>query len=488
MSLQAKQVLLVDDEEKLLQSIAKHLRLFGIEPYTATSGMAAIEIVKQFSVDLAIVDLQMPGMDGLVTITKLKEIRPDLKTILLTGYGNEKVKQATESLNTLYFEKEQMGELWRFIRKMTAEGQDVVIRPTASDPSDRDADPAGRFSDNAPIHPFFAALEPPRPKEASAGADKSSTVFNRPRIIGETFAMQVLRKNIARAASLHCTITLRGETGTGKELAARVIHSGSLHRDRRFLAVNCANLGSEQFAGVLLGYKSGNLDEALRTHSGIFSTGTVGTLFFDRVEMMPVQMQAQLLNVLNRANTWPSAIPGDAQFDIRILVGTEKRLEDYVKAGRFNEDLYDHLKVYELTIPPLRERKDDIPPLCRYFFDKYRQELGKPVESISMEVMDIFNDYDFPGNVRELEHIVERAIVLADGKTIEREHLPLRFREDVKLKKAAGTRHFSTLAEVEQRYILEVLEASKGNKSKTAEILGISRAALWRKLKQQKSD
>lgn len=488
MSLQAKQVLLVDDEEKLLQSIAQRMRLFGIEPYTATSGMAAIDIVRQFSVDLAIVDLQMPGMDGLVTITKLKEIRPYLKTILLTGYGNEKVHQATESLNTLYFEKDEMGELYRFIREMTAEGQDVVIRPAASEPIDRDADSEDRSADNVPIHPHLTAFESPRPKEASVGPAKNPTVFNRPRIIGETFAMQVLRKNIARAASLDCTITLRGETGTGKELAARVIHSGSLHRDRRFLAVNCTNLGSEQFAGVLLGYKSGNLDEALRTHSGIFGTGTVGTLFFDHVEMMTVQMQTQLLNVLNRADTWPSVIPSDVQFDIRILVGTEKRLEDYVKAGRFNEDLYDHLKVYELTIPPLRERKDDIPPLCRYFFDKYRQELGKPVESISPEVMEIFNDYDFPGNVRELEYIVERAIVLADGKSIGREHLPLRFREDATLKESTRTRHFATLAELEQRYILEVLEALKGNKTKTAEILGISRAALWRKLKQQKSD
>lgn len=488
MSLQAKQVLLVDDEEKLLQSIAQRMRLFGIEPFTATSGMAAIDIVKQLSVDLAIVDLQMPGMDGLVTITKLKEIRPDLKTILLTGYGNEKVKQATESLNTLYFEKEGMREFWRFIEKMTAEGHDVVIRPTASEPIVREADSEWRSSDNVHMHADSEVFESAQPKEASAGTAKNPAVFNRPRIIGETFAMQVLRKNIARAASLDCAITLRGETGTGKELAARVIHSGSLHRARRFLAINCANLGSGQCLGVLLGYKSGNLDEALRTHSGIFSSGTVGTLFFDHVEMMPEQMQTQLLNVLNRANTWPPDIASDVQFNIRILVGTQERLEDYVKAGRFNEDLYDHLKVYELTIPSLRERKDDIPPLCRYFFDKYRQELGKPVESISTEVMEIFNDYDFPGNVRELEHIVERAIVLADGKTIEREHLPRRFREGVKLKKSTGTRHFSTLAELEQRYILDVLEASKGNKSKTAEILGISRAALWRKLKQQKSN
>ena len=148
----------------------------------------------------------------------------------------------------------------------------------------------------------------------------------------------------------------------------------------------------------------------------------------------------------------------------------------------------DQLQGFILTIPPLRERKDDIPPLCRYFFDKYRHELGKPVDSISPEVVKTLVDYDFPGNVRELEHIIERAVILADGKTIEPKHLPIRFREELKPIKPMEFKNFSTLAELEKRYIVEVLEANKGNKSKTSEILGISRAALWRKLKQFKAE
>jgi two-component system response regulator AtoC len=175
-----------------------------------------------------------------------------------------------------------------------------------------------------------------------------------------------------------------------------------------------------------------------------------------------------------------------AGLDIRIIVATESDLAAKVKAGAFSRDLYDCLTIFEIAIPPLRERKDDIHPLCQYFFDKYRQEFGKSIDSISPEVVKILTEYDFPENVRELEYIIERAVIIADGKTVTRRHLPVRFLEDKKPQ--ADSIRFSTLADLEKRYILEVLQAAQGNKSKTAEILGISRAALWRKLKQYQSE
>jgi DNA-binding NtrC family response regulator len=299
--------------------------------------------------------------------------------------------------------------------------------------------------------------------------------MDRLRIVGETPAMQELRRNIERVANLDCTVALHGEPGTGKELAARAIHTGSMRRSQRFLAINCANFGSKQLAGQLLGYKNGNLYEAIRSRSGIFSASQVGTLLFDQIEEMPDNMQDQLLNILDVT-------------DIRILVATAANLMKRVDAKSFRKSLFERLKVFELTIPPLRERKDDIPPLCQYFFDKYRQELGKPVDAISPEVIKILVEYSFPGNVHELEHIVERAVILSDGNTIERRHLPIRFLEDQKPARSLEARQFLTLAELEKRYIVEVLEATKGNKSKTAETLGISRAALWRKLKQLKAE
>jgi two-component system response regulator AtoC len=283
-------------------------------------------------------------------------------------------------------------------------------------------------------------------------------------------------------------VTLRGEAGTGKELVAKVIHSGSMRRKQRFLAINCTNFGSEQLARQLLGYRGGNLLEAIRTHSGIFSTYQAGTLLLDQVEEMPRNMQDQLQSILDMADSHLSGSRKDTGIDIRILVASDTDLAARVKKGSFRKALYERLKLFELTIPPLRSRKDDIHPLCQYFFDKYRQEMGKPVDWISPDVVEILVDYDFPGNVSELEYIIERAVILSDGNTLERKHLPVRFLEDPESVRSLGIRHFSTLAELEKRYIVEVLEAMKGNKSKTAEILGISRAALWRKLKQLETE
>jgi DNA-binding NtrC family response regulator len=487
MTTQVKQILLVDDEEKLLKSIAQRLEVMGFVPLTATNGMAAIDIAVNNPIDLAIVDLQMPAMNGLVTITKLKEIKPDLKTILLTGHGNDKVKQATESLNTLYFEKDEMAGLWDFIKNLNTDGKVVVIRPTSVSPGL----PAGEKNPSGP-YPAHEIEIRDRRDFANTGkrvdrfsADpKRSGDIDRLRIVGETPAMGELRKNIERMASLDCTVTLCGEPGTGKELAARAIHAGSLRKEHRFLAISCANLGSEQLAGQLLGYKSGGLSEAIRTRNGVFSTDRVGTLLFNQVEKMPDDMQAQLLRILDMTDSQLSGSQKQTGSDIRIIVATNTDLAERVKAGAFRKGLYDRLNLFELTLPPLRERKDDIHPLSQYFFDTYRQGLRKPVDSIAPEVIRILVDYDFPGNVRELEHIIERAVILADGKTIEREHLPARFREDLKPARPLEAGQFSTLAEMEKNYIVEVLEANRGNKSKTAKTLGISRAALWRKLKQ----
>ena len=494
MTTQPKTVLLVDDEEKLLNSIAQRMEVLGFVPFTATNGMAAIDIAMKNSIDLAIVDLQMPDMNGLVTITKLKEIKPDLKTILLTGHGSDKVRQATESLNTLYFEKEEMGGFWRFIKQLNTDGSVVVIRPSATSPSAAVSTVSGKNpADSYPaneieIHAHRDFVHTTERSERLSPRPRRSIEMDRPRIVGETQAMQALRKNIERMASLDCTVTLRGEPGTGKELAARAIHSGSMRCNHRFLAINCANFSSEQLAGQLLGYQGGDLSEAIRTRNGIFSSGPMGTLLFDKVEKLPLPMQDQLLNILDMADSQRSRGLQETGIDMRILVATDTDLAERARMGSFNQDLYHRLSLFELTIPPLRERKDDIHPLCRYFFDKYRKELGKAVSSMSPEVIKILVDYDFPGNVRELEHIIERAVILVDGKTIERKHLPVRFLQEMKPTSPPAPRTFATLAEREKRYIVEVLEATNGNKSKTAEILGISRAALWRKLKQLKAE
>jgi DNA-binding NtrC family response regulator len=464
----AAKILLVDDEKKFLNSMAQRLKLLGFDPIKAANGREAIALAKKSRIDLAIVDLKMPDMDGLVTITKLKEIQPGLRSVLLTGYGNEKIKQATEALDAAYFAKDEMVGFWNFIKKLNRDGNVIVIRPPAlSDNLDPGADNReGGILEPAPTG---------KREEKPPGAERY-------RMIGETRAIQELRKNIERLAALDCTAIIRGETGTGKELAARIIHNLSHRKNSRFIAINCGC-----FSNDLL------IEELLKPANESFSSGEAGkktpqqpesggTILLDQIEAMSPKMQLAMLKIIDSSKASGSRSSGHSPFDVRILVASRYRLDELVGEGKFREELYYRLNVLELFIPPLRERRDDIPPLCRYFLSKFAKEFNKAVEAVSDEVISLFMSYDFPGNVRELEHIIERAVILADGKTVESKHLPGRFGK-IDYPSVAATEEIMPLAEVERQYILKVLEANQGNKSKTAELLGISRSALWRKLK-----
>ena len=210
-----------------------------------------------------------------------------------------------------------------------------------------------------------------------------------------------------------------------------------------------------------------------------------GTILLDQIEALSPKMQLAMSKIIDSKKTSQPPGSGDSPFDVRILAASRYRLGHLVEEGQFREELYYRLNVLELFIPPLRERKDDIPPLCRYFLNKFAKEFNKAVAYVSDEVISLFMSYDFPGNVRELEHIIERAVILADDKTIESRHLPERFGK-ADYPSADATKEIIPLAEMEKQYILKVLETNQGNKSKTAELLGISRSALWRKLKQFK--
>jgi len=470
-------ILLVDDEEKFLNSIAERLKLLGFDPLKASSGRQALALAQDNRIDLAIVDLKMPGLDGLVTITKLKEIIPDLKSILLTGYGSEKVKEATKALDAAYLEKDRIEDFWQFVKRGSQNGDIIVIRPpspaAATDRSSEDRE-------EGPVTSPIAIKSESKPREDIPPAPSAA---ERLRLIGETVAMQELRKNIERLAVLDCPVIIRGETGTGKELAARMIHGLSPRKNSRFMAINCGC-----FRNDLL------IEELARPENAVFpgvdqlrgrkdGTESGGTLLLDQIEDMSPKMQLSMLKIIDSKEV--SLLDGSDNypFDVRIFAASRYHLGQLAQEGKFKEELYYRLNVLELYMPPLRERRDDIPPLCGYFLDRFTREFKKAVESISDEVISIFMSYDFPGNVRELEHIIERAVILADGNTIEPKHLPGRFKKTAAAPMIAENK-LMTLAEKEKQYILEVLAAAGGNKSKTAELLGISRAALWRKLKQ----
>lgn len=472
-----KRILLVDDEERLLNSMAQRLALLGIEAVKVSSGTDAVEIAKKTNFDLAIVDLKMPDMDGLATITQLKEISPDLKTVLLTGYGSETIHEETDRLETEYFEKDSMGDLWDLIKQFNAtQGNMVVVKPPSSEGG------INQDQNNYLRNPSKQDLphQAPRRNQNPFG----SSPAHLPRIIGETPKMQRLRKDVQRLSELDCTVLIQGETGTGKELAARSIHGLSHRRHQRFLAFNCGCFSTDFHFDELLGSleltSPGNPKK-----TGRLDTKFSGTILLDHFEVMPEETQLEMIKIIDKMSASRSRDDAPLLRDIRFIVATHQNLKQKVTKGNFSSELYKRLNAIELTVPSLRERREDIFPLCSYLLNQLNKEFKKNIESISDAVFSLFMAYPFPGNIRELKHIIERAVILADSPTIEPVHLPERL-----TKKAmdpefcpTDTQASLTLGEMERNHILKVLNLTKGNKSKTAELLGISRAALWRKLK-----
>jgi len=477
-----KKILLVDDEEKFLNSIAERLKIIGFDPLKASSGLEALALAKNNPIDLAIVDLKMPDMDGLVTIAKLKEIYPDLRSVLLTGYGSEKVKQATEAIDSAFFEKDHMQAFWDFINKSNKRGNTIVITPHSNK---ADGDMGGETEVFRPGKVEIISDHVSKPSIQNTPTihrgGPETELFGRLRMIGETHVMQILRRNIERVAALDCTVIFRGETGTGKELAARIIHNSSPRKDHRFIAFNCGCFSNDLLIEEL--FEQGRMIFPGNVHSNqdVDRTESGGTILLDQIEDMPMKMQLSMLKVIDNKEAFREEGAHRFLFDVRILVASRYSLEKLVEEGKFREELYHRLNLMELFIPPLRERRDDILPLSGYFLDKYATDFKKSVEYISDEVISVFMAHDFPGNVRELEHLIERAVILTDGQTIEAKHLPGRFHA-VDTSTSVGEDSIVTLAEIERKHILKALEATGGNKSKTAELLGISRSALWRKL------
>ena len=484
-----KKILLVDDEKRLLNSMEQRLLLMGFDVLKASSGTRAVEIAKKTQPDMAIVDLKMPDMDGLMTITKLKEIIPDLKTVLLTGYGSKKTEQETKTLGSDYFEKDSMSDLWNLIKGLNSHGNLVVIKP-----SDTTSQSKKKYLEDHFIPDRINIFSDPHEKSLDQKPSRSNvdsigrSLGGLPKIIGETSGMQGVRKNIERLAGLDCTIIIQGESGTGKELAARAIHTLSHRKDQRFLAFNSGCFSNDfQFKELLSSIEQSSPHQGLEIPDRM-GKGFVGTILLDHFEIIPEKTQLEMLKIIENKTAGYSADSDEMILDIRFIIATHQDLKKRVDEGRFNKKLYHRLNSIELMMPSLRERKDDILPLCSYFLSKLNIEFEKDIESFSDEVYSLFLSYPFPGNVRELKHIIERAVILSDSSTIELRHLPERLSKKIPAPPSPENKQLFTLKEMEKNHILKVIEFTKGNKSKAAEILCISRGALWRKLKQIKAN
>ncbi|MBW1680233.1 MAG: sigma-54-dependent Fis family transcriptional regulator [Deltaproteobacteria bacterium] len=458
-------ILLVDDERKFIESMRERMQLKGFPTYTAVSGEEALEIAERIDIDLAIVDQRMPGMDGLTTISKLKQMLPGLRTVLLTGYGNDKVREAAHAADALYFEKDEMRRFWEFIRRFGAEAGMIIISP-----------------------PSVGSVEPdPRPMSGpDQDPGESAWEIQERRIkklIGESFPFLELKQNIKKVAPLDCPVLIHGETGTGKELLARAIHALSPRGENRFVAVNCGTFQEDLLNNELFGHEREAFTTVLHRKVGVFEAASGGTVLLSDIAKAPPSIQVRILRLLQDGTVVRVGGAEEIPVDVRILAACEQEPRQVLEEGTLRKDLYYALNAVTLKIPPLRERPDDVPLLARYFLDKYRRDFGKAVDRISGEVLDLFMSYTFPCNVAELENAIEHAVILCEGKELRPEHLPRNIRADL-LNRGPGAEDFPTLAELEKRHILRVLKATGDNKSEAARILGINRASLWRKLKQ----
>jgi len=307
-----------------------------------------------------------------------------------------------------------------------------------------------------------------------------------PTLIGKSQKMQQLHKEIARVAPLDCTVLIQGETGTGKEMVAKMIHRLSSRMDKRFLAINTGAFNPELLANELFGHEKGAYTGAQRTKAGVFEATNGGTLLLDEIGEMGLNMQVQLLRVLQERTVVRIGGTEELPVNVRVIAATHRDLERAVENNEFRQDLYYRLNVFALRLPPLRERADDIPLFCQFFVEKYAKSFEKDIAGVDDEVLEALMAHSFPGNVRELENIIERAIVLCDSTRIGLRHLPLEFMEAVHIT-PVQQEHVTpliSLAEMERRHIKHVLDAVKDNKAQAARILGIDRATLWRKMKK----
>lgn len=435
-------ILVVDDVADTLEVIRRNLESHNYVVFTALSVPEAIEILEATRIELVITDLKMPGYSGLDLVRHVKENFRNTEVMMITGYATikgavEAVKTgAEEYLSKPFTDEELFGAVKKALDKRNA-----------------------RLANN---------VRPCRKEYSKYG------------LIGECRAMQRVYRLIDKVAASNANILINGESGTGKELFARAIHYCSNRASSPFVPVNCGGIPESLLESELFGYVKGAFTGAHETRAGFFQTADGGTIFLDEISETSMAMQVKLLRVLQDKEICMIGANRGKRVDIRIIAATNKDLLSQVQKAAFREDLYFRLNVIAITIPPLRDREEDILLLLNHFAEKFSIELGTETPSFSDKAMEILRNYYWPGNVRELENIVHRLVVMSDSDYIDVPDLPSLMRHAA----PKEPRLNRTLAEVENEYIRRVLESVNGNKTQAANILGIDRKTLREKIKR----
>jgi DNA-binding NtrC family response regulator len=445
----AKQNVLIVEDEELMRSILRQLlEEAGYDVFSADSAETAIEIFAANDIAVTLTDIKMAGRDGLALLDEIKAVDESAVVIIMTAYSS--VDSAIAALRKGAY--------------------DYVTKPFVND------DLLKTIENAATQRQLF--------HENRLLKRELQKQYNFSEIVGKSDKLQHVFDLVNKVAGTNANVLISGESGTGKELIARSVHFNSSRSEKPFLAVNCGALPESLLESELFGHTKGSFTGAFADKKGLFRSVAGGTLFLDEVGEMPQTLQVKLLRALQEHEVTPIGSSATQKFDARIIAATNRNLEFEVAEGRFREDLFYRLNVIEIVMPPLRERREDIPLLVKHFIAKASQTQHSQSKTVTKDAMKAIGSYDWPGNVRELENAVERAIILA-GDEIRLDDLPPKVRSNTAGYETNDTNGFrQTLDDMEKRYILEILKAVDEDKTKAANILGIDLSTLYRKLKR----
>ena len=442
-------ILIIDDDDQLRRSFEKLLLEEGYKTMSAASGEAGLKLIESHVPDLVILDMRLPGINGLETFQAIHEIEPKLPVIIMTAFGT------TETA----IEATKLGAFDYILKPFEIPDMLLVIK---------DALKAGRFM-RSPVEMNGA------PDQASPDA-----------IIGRSKAMQEIYKAIGRVASSDATILIRGESGTGKELVARVIYQHGDRANMPFLVINCVAIPETLLESEVFGYEKGAFTGASHRRIGKIEQAHRGTVFLDEIGDMPLSIQAKILRLLQEKSIERLGGRGTIPVDVRIIAATNKDLEAAVAEGSFREDLYYRLKVVTITLPPLRDRSDDISLLADYFLALFTRDRGSRNPGVTNDAKTVLSNYAWPGNIRELENLVERAYILEPAQTLTAASFPAElFADEISAAEAPSSAQMplavarnQAIDDFERHYLKELLIANRGRINRSAETAGISARQL----------
>ena len=449
-------VLLVDDEASILSVLSVLLKAEGYEVLPVDNGEKAIELIKSTPFDLMISDIRMRPVDGIALLKAARETRPTMSVLMITGYGT--IETAVESLK--YGAFDYITKPFKVDELLITVQRAIEYNKTINENIDLKAQLTGKYR------------------------------FEN--IIAESRSMRNVCEMIDRVAPTDATVLIYGESGTGKELVAQAIHAYSSRKNKKFLPLNCAALPEPLLESELFGHVKGAFTGASADKTGLFEVANTGTIFLDEIDSMPLSIQAKLLRVVQEKEIMPVGSGQRKKIDVRILSATNRDLKQLVAAGKFREDLYFRLNVVNIHLPALRERPEDIPPLVEAFVTKYNRKMGRSVLKIEAAAIEALVRHDYRGNVRELENIIEKALVFLSGDVLTLQDLPPEVRSPAGAAQQAESSDGAVIslavgqdmATIQRQAILATLQHCGGDKQKAAELLKISERKLWYKLKE----